>query len=64
MKKSRTMPIEIIDGQSLSSRPITHETKPLHVTIGSHNGKVVFNVILFSRNPIIIGLLWLVLHNP
>jgi hypothetical protein len=64
MKKSRTMPIKIIDGQSLSSRPITHETKPLHVTIGSHNGKVVFNVILFSRNPIIIRLLWLVLQNP
>jgi hypothetical protein len=49
VKKSTLMPVEIIDGQNLSSRPITHETKSLHVTIGSHSGKVVFNVILFSR---------------
>jgi hypothetical protein len=58
------MPVEVIDGRSLSLGPITHETKPLHVTIGSHNGKVIFNVISFLRNPIIIGLFWLVLHNP
>ncbi len=37
--------IEVINGQSFSSRPITHETKPLYVTIGSHTNKVVFNVI-------------------
>jgi hypothetical protein len=63
VEKSKPMLVEVIDGRNLSSRPITHETKPLNVTIGSHTNKVVFNVISSSRNPIIIGLSWLVLHN-
>ncbi len=50
------MPVEVIDGQSLSSRPITHETKALGVTIGCHTSKVVFNVISFPKNLVIIGL--------
>jgi hypothetical protein len=58
------MPIEVNDGQNLSSKPIIHETKPLDITIGSHTNKVVFNVISSPRNHVIIGLSWLVLHNP
>jgi hypothetical protein len=50
------MPVEVIDGQSPSSRPITHETKALGVTIVCHTSKVVFNVISFSKNLVIIGL--------
>jgi len=64
MEKSTLMLVDIIDGRSFSSRPITHETKPLDVTIGSYTIKVVFNVISFPRNHVIIGLSWLVLHNP
>jgi hypothetical protein len=56
--------VEMIDGWNLFSRPITHETKALTVTIASHNSKVVFNVISFLTNPIIIELSWLILHNP
>ncbi len=54
----------MIDGRNLSSRPLTYETKALMITIGSHNSKVVFNIISFPTNPIIIELSWLVLHNP
>ncbi len=54
----------MIDGQNLSSRPIMHETKALTIIIGSHNNKVVFNVISSLTNPIIIGLSWFILHNP
>jgi hypothetical protein len=57
------MLVEVIDGLSLSSRPIRHETKPLDVTIGFHTSKVVLNVISSPKNLIIIGLSWLVLHN-
>ncbi len=53
----------MIDGWNLFSRPITHETKALIVTIGSHNNKVVFNVISSTTNPIIIKLSWFILHN-
>jgi hypothetical protein len=63
MENNTPMSIKVIDGQSLSSRPITHETKPLDVAIGSHTNKVVFDVILCPRNHVLIGLFWLVLHN-
>jgi hypothetical protein len=47
-----------------SSRAITHETKVLMVTIGSHSRKIIFNVISSPMNLIIIRLSWLILHNP
>jgi hypothetical protein len=56
VEKNTLMLIEVIDGQNLSLRPVTHETKPLSVTIGSHTIKVVFNVISSPRNLVIIGL--------
>jgi hypothetical protein len=49
MEKNTLMPLGVIDGQSLSSGPITHESKSLDVTIGSHTIKVVFNVIHFQK---------------
>ncbi len=57
------MPIKVIDGHSLSSRPITHETRSLDVTTNSHTSKVVFNEISFLKNLVIIELFWLILHN-
>ncbi len=56
--------VEVVDGWNLSLSPITHETKILDLTIGFHTNKAVFNVISFLRNHVIIGLSWLVLHNP
>jgi len=56
------MPMEVIDGRGFSSRLITHET--LEVTINSHTNKVVLNAISSPRNLVIIGLSWLVFHNP
>jgi hypothetical protein len=56
VEKNTPMSVEVIDGQSLSSRLITHETKPLDVTIGFHTSKVVFNVISSSKKLVIIGL--------
>jgi len=56
MEKNTLMPVEVIDGQSLSSRPITRETKALGVTVGCHTSKVVFKVISFPKNLVIIGL--------
>jgi hypothetical protein len=64
VEENTPMLVEVIDGRNLSSRPITHEIKPLDVTISSYTNKVVFNVIPSLKNPIIIGLFWLVLYNP
>ncbi len=64
MEKNTPMPIEVIDDQSLSLGPITHEIEALDVTIGFHTSKVVFSVISSLKNIVIIGLSWLALHNP
>jgi hypothetical protein len=45
MEKNTLVSVEVIDGWSFSLGPITHETKLLNVTMGSHTNKVVFNVI-------------------
>jgi len=63
VEKNTLVLIKVIDGHSLSLGPIAHETKALNVTIGFHISKVVFNVISFIRNIIIIGLFWLALYN-
>jgi hypothetical protein len=58
------MAMEVIDGQNLFSSPMMHETKVLKITIGSHTSKIVLDVIASPTNPTIIGLFWLILHNP
>jgi len=63
VEKNTLVLIKVIDGHSLSLGPIAHETKALNVTIGFHINKVVFNVISFIRNIVIIGLFWLALYN-
>lgn len=55
--------MEVINGQNLSSGPMTHETKLLNITIRMHTSKVAFNVILSPTNPVVIGLSWFILHN-
>jgi len=56
VKKITPIGIEIINDHNLSSRPMTHETKVLEITIRSHSNKVMFNVILSLKNPMMIGL--------
>jgi hypothetical protein len=64
VEKNTPMLIEVIDNQSFSVGPITHEIEALDVTIGFQTNKVVFNIISFLKNLVIIGLSWLTLHNP
>ncbi len=58
------MVVKMIDDQKKKLGLVMHETKALMVIIGSHNSKVVFNVISSLTNLIIIGLSWFILHNP
>jgi hypothetical protein len=64
VEKATLVAIEMIDDRNLFSRHVMYETKVLMVTIGSHSSKIVFNVISFPTNLIIIGLSCLILHNP
>ncbi len=56
--------VEVIDGRSLYLGLVMHETKNLDITIEMHACKVAFNVISSTTNLIVIGLSWLILHNP
>jgi hypothetical protein len=56
VEKMTLVVVEMINGQNLSSGPITHETKVLTVTIGSYSSKIVSNVISPLASFIIIGL--------
>jgi hypothetical protein len=56
VKKITPVTVEVIDGQNLSSRLVTHETKALNVAIGFHISKVIFNVIFSIKNLVIIRL--------
>jgi hypothetical protein len=64
VKKNMLIVVEVIDGRNLYLRSMTHETKTLDIIIEMHACKVAFNVISSPTNLIVIGLSWLILHNP
>jgi hypothetical protein len=64
VKKSTPVPVEVIDGRTIASSAITHETTPLELCIDKHTKKIVLNIISTPHHPIILGLPWLEAHNP
>jgi hypothetical protein len=64
VKKSTPVTVEVIDGRTIASGAITHETTPLELYIGKHTEKIVLNIISTPHHPIILGLPWLEAHNP
>ncbi len=62
--KKYPMTIEVIDGRPLISRDVTHETKPLDIILEGHRSTIVFNIISFPSNPLVLGLFWLKMINP
>jgi hypothetical protein len=50
------MHVEVIEGRSLSSRDVTHETIPLEVKFGNHSSSIVFSIIRTPSTPIILRL--------
>jgi hypothetical protein len=51
VKKSTPVPIEVIDGRTIASSVITHETTPLELCIGKHMEKIVLNIISTPHHP-------------
>jgi hypothetical protein len=64
VKKSTSVPVEVIDGITIASGAITHETTLLELCINKHTEKIVLNIISTPHHPIILGLPWLEAHNP
>jgi len=63
IKKSTPVPVKVIDGRTIASGVITHETTPLELCI-DNTEKIIFNIISTPHHPIILGLPWLEAHNP
>jgi hypothetical protein len=55
VKITSPIPVEVIDGQALSSSAITDTTIPLRIHIGTHQEEISFNLIKSPRHPIILG---------
>jgi hypothetical protein len=64
IQKSKPVHVEVIDGRPLLSGSVTHESEPIEVTFKDHSSYVVFNIIRTPSSPVILGLSWLVDHNP
>ena len=64
VSKNHPVAVEVIDGRPLISGDVTHETKPLDISLEGHRSTVVFNVISSPSNPLILGLSWLDRNNP
>ncbi len=64
VKKSTPVLVEAINGRTIASGAITHETTLLELCIGTHTEKIVLNIISTPHHPIILGLPWLETHNP
>ncbi|KAH9535283.1 hypothetical protein CY35_17G044700 [Sphagnum magellanicum] len=54
----------VIDGRTIVSGAITHETTLLELRIDKHMEKIVLNIISTLHHPVILGLPWLEAHNP
>jgi len=63
VKKSTHVPVEVIDGRTITSGAITHETTPLELRIGKHMENIVLNIILTPHHLVILGMPWLEAHN-
>ena len=63
IKKTHPAPVEVIDGQPLTSRNVMEETQPLEVMLGNHVSHVVLNIIQCPGNLVVFGLPWFELHN-
>ena len=62
--KTKTIPVEVIDGQPLLSGAIIEETIPLELIMGSHREIITFDLMSSPQHLVILGLAWLVTHNP
>ena len=65
-KVSEKVPEQVltVDGSPFSSGPVTEMTVPLGVTFGSHQESVSFDLINSPNHTILLGLPWLIRHNP
>jgi hypothetical protein len=55
IRKAHPVPVEVIDGWPLVSRNVMDEIQPLEVMLGDLVYHVVFNIIQYPANPVVLG---------
>src|SRR4051794_20894338 len=63
-RKTRKIPLRVIDGTLIASRGITHHTSPGELKFGGHQETLSLDVIMLGDYNIILGISWLIEHNP
>ena len=61
---ARPAPVAVIDGRSIASGDVVHETAFLRVTFGEFACEVAFNIIATPEHPVVLGMPWFELNNP
>jgi hypothetical protein len=61
--KAHPTPVEVINGWPLASGNVMEETQHLEVMLGDQVSHVVFNIIQYPANPVVLGLPWFELYN-
>ncbi|CAG8822521.1 25852_t:CDS:2, partial [Racocetra persica] len=62
--KRTPLSVEVIDGREISSGAVIHETGPLLLCYQNHYEEIIFNLIQTPHYQVILGLPWLIHHNP
>ena len=66
-KKTRPIPLSVIDGTPISTKVITHQTVACDLTLGSaneHCEMLTLDMIPMATYDIILGMPWLNTHTP
>uniref|UniRef100_A0A8C5MEV2 Gypsy retrotransposon integrase-like protein 1 n=1 Tax=Leptobrachium leishanense TaxID=445787 RepID=A0A8C5MEV2_9ANUR len=65
VSKKQPIVVQLLDGSPLKTGPVSQETIPLEVSIGTtHREMLSFDVVGSPIFPVILGLPWLRKHNP
>jgi hypothetical protein len=62
--RNRLAQVEVVDGKTIESGTVIHESNPLDISLDNFICKVAFNIIKLPNNPIILGQNWLEVYNP
>jgi hypothetical protein len=62
--RNRPVQVEVVESRTIESGTVSHESKPLNISLDNFICKVAFNIIKSPNNPIILGQNWLEVYNP
>jgi hypothetical protein len=62
--RNRPVQVEVVESRTIESGTVSHESKPLNISLDNFICKVALKIIKLPNNPIILGQNWLEVYNP